>query len=567
MPGTTSNNRNAYATLLTSDSYLPGALVLASSLRATITRCPLICLVPENALSSGAHSALEQAFDQVITVPMLRSSDANNLALLGRAELDVTYTKLHVFNPQVTGCDKVAFMDADVMITRNVDALFDYLQEDVVFAAAPDIGWPDCFNSGVFVCKPRLDVFQGLVRMAATTGSFDGGDQGVLNDYFSGWASGVARPGSPPHRTARLPFTYNVTPTSFYSYLPALVHFANDISAVHFIGTNKPWTSSREPSDSVVGDGPMQQFLSRWWNFYDAVKHVYKSSGSQQTATATQKPTVQHNNWTSSGNNTAYNPGSSRSVPGSGGPQSDNDMEFSNYRVSWNEHEASPVRSTFSMTPTPFVVTYRATQDDSDAVFFETEQPTALFPNAEVNLTPVSPDSAPSNQRRPSFVEFEQEMSQHHNGPAPPSDLGNYRVGWNQDELGPVAAHLVETPGNNHGTHGGAGAHWHKNNTDLHTTALGSPAAFSDSEADNDGDEDEMEDDRVWNEDADQELFVQSLKAPRPRSASRGSQKSVEKHIAAPVPHHAPTSPGSKTQKNNKTHSTAPGALAPLHTR
>ncbi|KAI8903068.1 nucleotide-diphospho-sugar transferase [Powellomyces hirtus] len=218
MPGTTSNNRNAYATLLTSDSYLPGARVLASSLRATITRCPLICLVKMHFRA-----------------------------------LDVTYTKLHVFNPQVTGCDKVAFMDADVMITRNVDALFDYLQEDVVFAAAPDIGWPDCFNSGVFVCKPRLDVFQGLVRMAATTGSFDGGDQGLLNDYFSGWASGVARPGSPPHRTARLPFTYNVTPTSFYSYLPALVHFANDISAVHFIGTNKPWTSSREPSDSVVG--------------------------------------------------------------------------------------------------------------------------------------------------------------------------------------------------------------------------------------------------------------------------------------------------------------------------
>lgn len=254
MPGRSeSNGGYAFATLLTSDSYLPGALVLASSLRSTITRYPLICLYPTNALSQGALSALQQAYDRIVEVPLLRSASTDNLQLLGRTELDITFTKLHVFNPEVTGCEKIAFMDADVMVTRNVDALFDYLDGDTVFAAAPDIGWPDCFNSGVFVCKPSTDIFQGLVRMATADGSFDGGDQGVLNSYFSSWASGVPRSGSSFHRTARLPFTYNVTPTSFYSYLPALVHFYKDISAVHFIGPNKPWKMPRTGDGAVDG--------------------------------------------------------------------------------------------------------------------------------------------------------------------------------------------------------------------------------------------------------------------------------------------------------------------------
>ncbi|KAJ3171472.1 hypothetical protein HDU88_007552 [Geranomyces variabilis] len=579
MPG----NNYAYATLLTSDSYLPGALVLASSLRAAFAQYPLIVLVTENGLSENALSALGRAYDRIVTVPLLRSSDAGNLELLGRTELDVTYTKLHVFNPQVTGADKVAFFDADAFATRNVDAIFDYVQGDVVFAAAPDIGWPDCFNSGVFVATPRADIFQALVRAAATSGSFDGGDQGVLNDYFSGWASGVPRPGpsSSNHKTARLPFTYNVTPTSFYSYLPALKRFQDDISVVHFIGAQKPWKGVRE-SDAFGGpEGPMQQFLTRWWNFYDAVKHVLnRPENATRTHTTSSRPVVQHNNWTASGaqQNKSSNSGSSGGNGGSSSTPSADASEFSNYRVAWDEHEASPVRSHFSMTQAPFIVTYRAMHNGaSDAAFFETAEPTALFPNAEEDLTPVSAENAPGSARagrRPSFAEFEKEVSKHYteSGP-PPSDLGNYRVGWNEAEVGPVAGHLSETPG--HCGIGGENPHWHTMNTDLTKTSvalsgggLRSPSSggaphLSDSDHDQD-DDDVVEDDRVWNEDGDQEEFVRSLKAPRVRSASAGSSKSANSgkhgaHQQAPVAHTAPQ----QQQSQNKT---ARGALGPLTT-
>lgn len=53
---------------------------------------------------------------------------------------------------------------------QNVDDLFD--REE--FSAAPDVGWPDCFNSGVFVYRPSEETYRALLHLAITQGSFDG---------------------------------------------------------------------------------------------------------------------------------------------------------------------------------------------------------------------------------------------------------------------------------------------------------------------------------------------------------------------------------------------------------
>ena len=56
----------------------------------------------------------------------------------------------------MTEYDKCVFLDADTLVIKNSDELFD--KEE--FSAAPDAGWPDCFNSGVFVFRPNLNTFQ-----------------------------------------------------------------------------------------------------------------------------------------------------------------------------------------------------------------------------------------------------------------------------------------------------------------------------------------------------------------------------------------------------------------------
>jgi len=57
-----------------------------------------------------------------------------------------------------------------LQVLQNVDELFD--REEL--SAAPDAGWPDCFNSGVFVFTPSLETYEALLNFATSHGSFDG---------------------------------------------------------------------------------------------------------------------------------------------------------------------------------------------------------------------------------------------------------------------------------------------------------------------------------------------------------------------------------------------------------
>ena len=117
------------------------------------------------------RSRLSQVYHLVHEVPQLDSQDAHSLALLSRPELGVTYTKLNAW--QLTQFDKCVFLDADTLVLKNVDELFDRPE----LSAAPDVGWPDCFNSGVFVFVPSEATYQSLIQHAASFGSFDGKKQ------------------------------------------------------------------------------------------------------------------------------------------------------------------------------------------------------------------------------------------------------------------------------------------------------------------------------------------------------------------------------------------------------
>lgn len=95
------------------------------------------------------------------------------------------------------------YLDADTLPIRPLDSLFEST-EGHAFSACPDIGWPDCFNSGVMVVRPKETDFDNLREMLAAGpenqgGTFDGADQGLLNQYFS--EEGLGGPWN------RLPFT------------------------------------------------------------------------------------------------------------------------------------------------------------------------------------------------------------------------------------------------------------------------------------------------------------------------------------------------------------------------
>ena len=81
-------------------------------------------------------------------VDVIHSNDDQILAVMKRPELGITLTKIHCW--RLTQYSKAVFLDADTLIVKNVDDLFE--RDEIT--AVPDIGWPDCFNTGVFVFVP-----------------------------------------------------------------------------------------------------------------------------------------------------------------------------------------------------------------------------------------------------------------------------------------------------------------------------------------------------------------------------------------------------------------------------
>ncbi|KAI2649280.1 Glycogenin-1 [Labeo rohita] len=300
----------AFVTLATNDSYARGAMVLGKSLRNHKTSKKLVVLVGPH-VSDQSRAVLHKIFDEVRLVDVLDSGDTAHLAMMKRPDLGVTFTKLHCWT--LTHYSKCVFMDADTLVVSNIDELFD--REEL--SAAPDPGWPDCFNSGVFVFRPSNETYGKLLQYCTEHGSFDGakaiflqpplgqcaryatfmaprhsepilmslavslsvsieepirllrcegGDQGVLNGFFSDWATADIN--------KHLPFIYNMSSIAIYTYLPAFKQYGANAKVVHFLGQMKPWSYTYNLTQRTLrGDvqaSSQPGFLLQWWALYSA---------------------------------------------------------------------------------------------------------------------------------------------------------------------------------------------------------------------------------------------------------------------------------------------------------
>lgn len=310
--------KEAFVTLVTTDSYVPGAIVLAQSLKSSSTNKRLICLVGPF-VSAEQKGKLDELFE-LVPVEQIASKDWSKLSMIGRPELIHTLTKLHVW--KLTFLEKAVFMDADMMVLKNIDDLF---ERDELSAVA-DVGWPDCFNSGLFVCRPSESTFIQLMQYADENGSFDGGDQGLLNSFFSNWSSGPSE--------KRIPFSYNMTFSAVYSYAPAYQHYKDKVKVIHFFGASKPWMMARDSNGNVINAGDKSQdqmsFYQQWWEFHDSAG---KSSFAKKLPLH-----MKSNSVIFLTNGQLNHPTDSKEYyfHGKSNSGSKLDSEFVNYRIEWN---------------------------------------------------------------------------------------------------------------------------------------------------------------------------------------------------------------------------------------
>jgi len=159
------------------------------------------------------------------------------------------YTKLHIFN--LTQYTKIVYIDADVLVLKNIDELFDRPG----LSAAPDVFPPDKFNAGVLVVEPSSEAFDSMLAKINVLASYDGGDTGFLNSFYPDWFTWDA--------SHRLPFRYNAQRTMHwltYKGNPGYWNSVRPISILHFSSNPKPWSP-----DNQKKKGELEMI---WWHFF-----------------------------------------------------------------------------------------------------------------------------------------------------------------------------------------------------------------------------------------------------------------------------------------------------------
>ena len=190
---------HAYVTLVSNPDYLPGAEALLRSLRLTGTDPDLV--VMHRGLAPAHQARLRAQGARLIQADLLPTSEGFDRThardvLHARAAftrggkpdfhtpLD-NFVKLRLWQLDY---DRCVFVDADAVVLRNVDKLFDMPE----FCAAPNVyDGLDGFlrmNSGVFTAQPALSTYRDMLGRLDQPGAFwRRTDQTFLQDYFPDW--------------------------------------------------------------------------------------------------------------------------------------------------------------------------------------------------------------------------------------------------------------------------------------------------------------------------------------------------------------------------------------------
>ncbi|CAI9102234.1 OLC1v1000473C1 [Oldenlandia corymbosa var. corymbosa] len=250
--------RVAYATVLhSSEAYVCGAIALAQSIIKSNSTRDLILLADDH-ISEKSWRGLEAAGWKIKRIKRIRSPHAKKYAYN-----EYNYSKLRLW--QLTEYDKIVFIDSDLIVLRNLDEFFVYPQ----LSAVQNNG--HIFNSGIMVLEPSECAFQTLMQKRYTMGSYNGGDQGYLNEIFPWWHRW-------PGRAQMLKmFVINEKDLSRRS---GEVLSMKNYYTIHYLGL-KPWMCYQDYDcnwDNLESQKHACDWAhEKWWQVYNAMPKDLKA--------------------------------------------------------------------------------------------------------------------------------------------------------------------------------------------------------------------------------------------------------------------------------------------------
>ncbi len=258
-PQTRPRAGQAFVTLVTNADYAMGAVALARSIVHSGTKADIVVLHTEGVGESDL-APLAALDCRLVEVEHLPLSDAfNERHARGNLHTAAPFTKgrkpsfhtpldnfckLRLW--QLIEYDTCVFIDADALVLRNVDRLFDYPE----FSAAPNVyeSLADFhrLNSGVFVAKPSLATFRHMLeRLDRPDVFWRRTDQTFLEAFFPDWHG--------------LPIFMNMLQYVWFS-MPELWNW-NSVSILHY-QYEKPWEENHPKAEQL------RPLIELWHSFH-----------------------------------------------------------------------------------------------------------------------------------------------------------------------------------------------------------------------------------------------------------------------------------------------------------
>ncbi|KAL2468546.1 putative UDP-glucuronate:xylan alpha-glucuronosyltransferase 4 [Forsythia ovata] len=217
----------------------------------TNTTKDLVLLADVDHISQYSLKGLRAAGWKIKPICRIRSPHAKR-----QAYNEYNYSKLRIW--QLKDYDRVMFIDSDLIVLKNIDMFFNYPQ----LSAHGD--HKHIFNSGLMLIEPSICTLKTLLKKRFVVASYNGGDQGFLNEMFPWWH--------------RLPEKLNYL--KYFNTINDQLHeIPHDLYALHFLGF-KPWMCYRDYDCNWDRLGH-QIFASdmaheRWWNVYNGMSKKLK---------------------------------------------------------------------------------------------------------------------------------------------------------------------------------------------------------------------------------------------------------------------------------------------------
>ena len=246
----------AFVTILITEDYLPCLLVLDASLRSVRSRYPLHVLLTPNISknvvnildkNSISHSTLSKEIDNPTNVDI-------------HHRWFPTYSKLAIFDQ--TQYKKIVYVDADMLVLRNIDELFERAHMSATNAGSMLPRKKDRrhlnLNSGLIVIEPYNSLFDDMMSKVGKIENLESGsgekpihgsDQDFINAYFPEW---------PDQEELHLDHKYNIFHYHLDEYNKLFGYTIEDgpkpISIIHYASYLKPWNIKNEELEKMAND-------------------------------------------------------------------------------------------------------------------------------------------------------------------------------------------------------------------------------------------------------------------------------------------------------------------------